>query len=45
MVKQIIEKHMDGKVNYKNIKYKFGGKKFYNCAMFEIKIPLRKEEI
>ncbi len=44
MAKQIIEKHMKGKISYKSISHKFGGKKFYDCAMFEVKIPLKREE-
>ncbi len=40
MSKQIIETHMNGKINFKNIKHKLGSKQFYQCAMFEIKIPI-----
>jgi len=39
MSKQIIEKHMNGKILCKNIKHKMGKSQFYNCAMFTIKIP------
>ncbi len=41
MAKQIVETHMNGKINCKNITHKFGTKNFYKCAMFEIKIPLK----
>jgi signal transduction histidine kinase len=41
MAKQIVETHMNGKISCKNIYHKFGGDKFYDCAMFEVKIPLK----
>ncbi len=44
MAKQIVETHMKGKISCKNIYHKFGGNKFYDCAMFEVKIPLKGED-
>ncbi len=44
MAKQIIETHMNGRINCKNIYHKFGGDKFYDCAMFEVKIPLKGDD-
>jgi len=44
MSKQIVEKHMQGSIKYKNIKHKLRTKKIYDCAMFEIKIPLNNKE-
>ncbi len=41
MTKQIIETHMKGKINCKNITHKFGTNILYKCAMFEVKIPLK----
>lgn len=40
MSKQMIEKHMNGKIWCKNIKHKLGDSKLYECAMFTIEIPL-----
>ncbi len=42
MSKQIIEKHIHGQIRYENIKHRLGTNKMYNCAMFEIKIPLKE---
>ena len=41
MSKQMVEKHMNGKIFCKNIKHKMGidSKKLYKCAMFTIEIP------
>lgn len=47
MSKQIVEKHMNGTINYKNIvhKIKEDGTN-YNCSLFTIKIPIiSKEEV
>ncbi len=44
MAKQIIEKHMKGIVKVKNIKHKMFSDQFYNCAMFEIVLPLKEEK-
>jgi C4-dicarboxylate-specific signal transduction histidine kinase len=41
MTKQIIEEHMGGKIRALNIKHKMGTDKMYECAMFEITIPLK----
>ncbi len=43
MAKQIIEKHMGGKIKALNIKHKMGTNIMYNCAMFEIFIPIKAE--
>ena len=43
MSKQIIEKHIKGVIRYENIKHRLGTNKMYNCAMFEIKIPLKSK--
>ncbi len=41
MSKQMIEKHMSGKISCKNIKHKMNSQsnELYNCAMFTIEIP------
>jgi len=39
MSKQMVEKHMTGKIYCKNIQYKMGNGSLSNCAMFIIKIP------
>ena len=39
MSKQMVEKHMNGKITCKNIKHKMGDSKLYSCAMFAIEIP------
>jgi len=41
MSKQMVEKHMNGKIDCKNIKYKMGMEKseLCSCAMFTIEIP------
>jgi len=41
MSKQIVEKHMNGRISCKNIKHKMGLKesKLYNCAMFTVEVP------
>ncbi len=44
MSKQIIEKHFHGIIKCENIKHRLGTKKMYDCAMFEIKIPLNNKE-
>ena len=44
MAKQIIEKHMQGIIRVKNIKHKMFSKKLYNCAMFEIILPLKEKK-
>jgi len=39
MSKQIVEKHMHGKIRCKNIKHKLGTSNLFDCAMFTIEIP------
>jgi len=40
MSKELVQRHMMGKISYKNIKHKFGQIKFYNSAMFSVELPL-----
>jgi len=42
MSKQIIEKHMQGSIDCKNIYYKIKNQNFENCVLFTITIPLNK---
>jgi len=42
MSKQIVEKHMNGKIWCKNIKHKMSGKHLLDCAMFTIEIPKKR---
>jgi len=39
MSKQMVEKHMHGKITCKNIRHKLGTKLFWPCTMFTIEIP------
>ena len=39
MSKQMVEKHMHGKITCKNIRHKLGTAKLWSCAMFTITIP------
>jgi signal transduction histidine kinase len=39
MSKQMVEKHMNGKISVKNIKHKLFTEFFYACTMFTIAIP------
>jgi len=39
MSKQMVEKHMSGKIGCKNIQHKMGNSELKNCAMFTIEIP------
>ncbi|MGM0519582.1 MAG: sensor histidine kinase [Campylobacterota bacterium] len=44
MSKQIVEKHMQGSISYKNIVHRINNdNRNYNCSLFTIKIPLNKE--
>ncbi len=43
MAKQIIEKHMGGKIKAKNIKHRMGTNTMYKCAMFEITLPIKEQ--
>ena len=45
MSKQIIERHMNGSITYKNIVHKIKDHKNYNCSLFTIKIPINSGEI
>lgn len=42
MSKQIIEKHMQGTIDCKNIYYKIADQDFENCTLFTITIPMNK---
>lgn len=44
MSKQMVEKHMNGKINCKNIKHKMGNNILYDCAMFTIEMPKDLQE-
>jgi len=45
MSKQIIEKHMEGSISYKNIVHKIKEDETnYKCSLFTIKIPIYKKE-
>ncbi len=43
MSKQLVERHMSGKIYCKNIKHKFGTKLFFNSAMFSVELPLEEK--
>jgi len=45
MSRQIIEKHMNGSIIYKNVVHKIKDNKNYNCSLFTIKIPIYDEDI
>lgn len=45
MSKQMVEKHMNGKISCKNIQYKMKKTKLSDCAMFTIKIPIKLEGV
>jgi signal transduction histidine kinase len=42
MSKQIVERHMNGKIWCKNIKHKMNGNILLDCTMFSIEIPKEK---
>ena len=42
MSKQMVEKHMHGKITCKNIRHKLGTKNFFACTMFTIEIPKKQ---
>jgi len=46
MSKQMVEKHMNGKIYCKNMQHKMGTEKneLYECAMFTIELPKKLEE-
>jgi C4-dicarboxylate-specific signal transduction histidine kinase len=41
MAKQIIEEHMGGKIKALNIKHKMDEAEMFDCAMFEITLPIK----
>jgi signal transduction histidine kinase len=43
MSKQIIEKHMEGKISCKNILHKIKDERVFKCSLFTIKIPLQND--
>jgi len=45
MSKQIVEKHMDGSINQKNITHKIDNIKKYSCSLFTIKIPINNIKV
>ncbi|WP_419764280.1 MAG: sensor histidine kinase [Arcobacter sp.] len=45
MSKQIIEKHINGSIIYKNVMHKIKDNKNYSCSLFTIKIPINDGEI
>ena len=44
MSKQMVEKHMHGKITVKNIKHKLGTEDFYACTMFTLCIPKKNSD-
>lgn len=44
MSKQMVEKHMNGQIDCKNIKHKMGNSKLYDCTMFTIEMPKELKE-
>lgn len=44
MSKQIIEKHMNGSITYKNVVHKIKDERNYNCSLFTIKLPIENKE-
>lgn len=44
MSKQMVEKHMNGKIQCKNIQHKMRSNQFFDCAMFTLEIPKKIEE-
>ncbi len=43
MSKQLVERHMNGKIYCKNLKHKFGTKNFFDSAMFSVELPLEEK--
>ncbi len=43
MSQQIVQKHMNGKIECKNIYYKIQNENFQKCTIFSISIPLKDE--
>ena len=44
MSKQIIEKHMHGTIDCKNIYYRIENEDFEKCTLFTITIPINESE-
>ncbi len=44
MSKQLVERHMDGKIYCKNIRHKFGTKEFFDSAMFSVELSLEERK-
>ncbi len=44
MSRQIIEKHMNGSITYKNVVHKIKDEQNYNCSLFTIKLPIENKE-
>jgi signal transduction histidine kinase len=44
MSQQIIQKHMRGTIDCKNVYYKIANKDFENCTLFTITIPINEGE-
>ncbi|MCR1811692.1 sensor histidine kinase [Sulfurospirillum sp. hDNRA2] len=45
MSKQMVEKHMHGKITCKNLRHKLGTKDFFDCTMFTIEIPKKQIDL
>ena len=45
MSKQMVEKHMNGKIGAKNIRHKLGTDAFFACTMFTLAIPKKNDTI
>ncbi len=43
MSKQLVERHMNGKIYCKSIKHKFGTKKLFDSAIFSVELPLEEK--
>ncbi|EQB35449.1 sensor histidine kinase [Sulfurimonas hongkongensis] len=43
MSQQIVQKHMNGKIECKNVYYKIQDEEFQKCTLFSISIPLKDE--
>ncbi len=44
MSKQMVEKHMNGRIRAKNIRHKLGTSTFFACTMFTIAIPKKNKD-
>ena len=43
MSKQLVERHMNGKIYCKSIKHKFGTEKLFDSAIFSVELPLEEK--